>query len=152
MFVPREREFSSYLKHTWILAKGSESVISQQTANEMDLQNLENLRAWVTQEETLCSEWWGEGSDGRWQVRVSVVDGGCAGPGGAEGAGQLSSIWSPRVSKTSVGLTEGVALALPICNGRRVTNAEEIASQPLSEPPGGSGSWETVPYIEKDAL
>lgn len=26
------------------------------------------------------------------------------------------------------------------CKGRRVTNAEEVASQPLSEPPGGSGS------------
>lgn len=68
-------------------------------------------------------------------------------PGGAKAsvvsglaAGQLSSTRPPQVSKAPMGLIGKLALAHPICKGRRVTNPEEVASQPLSKPPGGSGS------------
>lgn len=89
-----------------------------------------------------CVRWcWGRRSWGCWgQGLAAGVRGswGCRGQG--LDAGQLSSTWPPRVSKALVGLTWEVALALPISKGRRVTNAE-VASQPLSERPGGSGSW-----------
>lgn len=38
-----------------------------------------------------------------------------------------------------MGLAGKVAIALPICKGSWVANPEEAASQPLCEPPGGSG-------------